>query len=79
VCRCVSSTDIFHYVFSGSWNNVFVLCVLLVCRYMIVSSPLFCSLCLGEVLCLVCGGCVSVKLHPIQQQDNMNVWANRFL
>jgi hypothetical protein len=54
--RCVSSTNIFIWGCSWSCINVYVVCVLLACRYMIFSPCLY-SLYLGEVLCLVCGAC----------------------
>jgi hypothetical protein len=55
VHRYVSSARVI--IWGSSWSCVDVICVLLACKYVIASSPCLCSLCLGEVLCLVGGGC----------------------
>jgi hypothetical protein len=55
MCRCVCYTDVF--LWGSSWSCIVALCVLLSCRYMITFSSCLCSLYLGEVLCLACGGC----------------------
>jgi hypothetical protein len=55
VSGCVSSTDVF--LWGSSWSCTDVVCILLACRYTIACSPCLCSLCLEEILCLVCGGC----------------------
>jgi hypothetical protein len=44
-------------LWGSSWSCIDVVCVLLACRYMTVFSPCLCSLHLGEVLRLACGGC----------------------
>jgi hypothetical protein len=53
-----SSTDLFLWRYSLPHTDV---CVLLTCGYMTAFSPCLCSLYLGEVLCLVCGGCKTIS------------------
>jgi hypothetical protein len=55
-----SSTDLFLWCYSLPRTDV---CVLLARGYtcMIAFSPCLCSLYLGEVLCLECGGCETIS------------------
>jgi hypothetical protein len=53
--RCVPSIDVF--LRGSSWSFIDVVCVLLARRYETAFSLCLHSLFLGEVLCLVCGGC----------------------
>jgi hypothetical protein len=61
-CRCVFSTDVFLWDPSCSCN--YIVYVLLACMYMIAFSPCLCSLYVGVMLCLICGGCETVSVKP---------------
>jgi hypothetical protein len=58
LCVCVSSIDVF--LWGSCWSCNDVVYVLLACRCVIMYSPLY-SLYLGDVLCLVCGDCETVR------------------
>jgi hypothetical protein len=71
-CRFVSSTNVF--LWGSSWSCVDVIHVLLVCRYMTAFSPCFCSLYLGEVLCIVCDGCETELIFNLRGEHKFHIY-----